>query len=58
MWKSNWSIYYGSYYLFHPPDETKLSLTAACQSSLQKDADLISIGSDNALSFVLSQAFR
>ncbi|VDI58251.1 Hypothetical predicted protein [Mytilus galloprovincialis] len=54
----NWSLYNGSCYLFNPPDDTKLSWTAARQLCLRKGADLISIGSDNEFSFVLSQAFR
>ncbi|XP_071181915.1 macrophage mannose receptor 1-like [Mytilus edulis] len=51
----NWSLYNGSCYLF---DDTKLSWTAARKLCLDKGADLISIGLDNELSFVLSQAFR
>ncbi|CAG2234305.1 CD206 [Mytilus edulis] len=54
----NWSLYNGSCYLFNPADDTKLSWTAARQLCLRKGADLISIGSDNEFSFVLSQAFR
>ncbi|VDI58252.1 Hypothetical predicted protein [Mytilus galloprovincialis] len=56
----NGSLYLhnGSCYLFSPSDDTKLSWAAARELCLQKSADLISIGSDNEFSFVLSQAFR
>ncbi|CAC5379436.1 MRC [Mytilus coruscus] len=54
----NRSLYNGSCYLFNPPDDTKLSCTAARQLCLQKGVDSISICSDNELSFVLSRAFR
>ncbi|XP_071181909.1 macrophage mannose receptor 1-like [Mytilus edulis] len=54
----NWYLHNGSCYLFNPSDDTKLSWAAARQFCLRKGADLISIGSDNEFSFVLSQAFQ